>query len=557
MNEDIKPRQDSMTGSVADQFKEIYSSFRDEYDSLFMQKETLLRQPSGTKNESMFIHKLNKLFERYRNEFDYFERKSVYRFGSFHSAGIDDRFSRSNDSSPEAKDMNMAPTPMSCAVSKSTDFPFELYGYDQQDANTKTFYTQPIVLIKVGQYNIAVPKKCFNKYPDSYLCEIIMKHYNYQDGVYHLIDDPHPIYFKEIIHYLLTNEMLSVSYTEEEKEFLIEEFSHYEIPLSDFLIKYLWKKRRHMLYKHYHAGIPLYFRVHDTVYSLTEEQAMKYDNEYFVDYLLRNKNQEVDEYNHILLDPECNYYIYIFEYLQTGNITLEQTDNEKISQIQEEFFKFHISVPLDLWKSIYTRIKEHTPSSLFPDSALLSDVSSSSIHLLSLWLGASKQWKNIYRVSSDGIHMSNVHQLIDGMKDILYIIRGNHGYIFGAYTHIGFKCSSFNEFVEDPYAFLFTLKNPSNHPKRFICQKPEIALLHHNNPDYFGIFGSSEFVIKRFNDDLVVGNINIDGNKCYIDDTKLLKNDINDYYTYILGDSEEMLDFNFIVDDMEIFTVTE
>jgi len=60
----------------------------------------------------------------------------------------------------------------------------------------------------------------------------------------------------------------------------------------------------------------------------------------------------------------------------------------------------------------------------------------------------------------------------------LTIIKTTAGYIFGGYTSKAWESPENAEYKEDPHAFLFSFKNPSNTPLRLRVVEPQFAVYH-------------------------------------------------------------------------------
>jgi hypothetical protein len=82
------------------------------------------------------------------------------------------------------------------------------------------------------------------------------------------------------------------------------------------------------------------------------------------------------------------------------------------------------------------------------------------IKVLEGW--TNKKWKLQYRGSRDGFYAKHFHSLCDHKGEALYIAEDVNGYIFGGYTSVGWR--SLNIPINDPNAFIFTLKNPHHIP---------------------------------------------------------------------------------------------
>lgn len=111
-----------------------------------------------------------------------------------------------------------------------------------------------------------------------------------------------------------------------------------------------------------------------------------------------------------------------------------------------------------------------------------------------------KKWRLIYRASSDGFSSYSFHQKCDSYSRILVLFKSTNGNIFGGFTSKSWSSSinaqasfsfgsSFgvnrntnytpfwpNNFKNDDFAFLFSLKNELNKPALFSVMYPANAI---------------------------------------------------------------------------------
>jgi len=80
---------------------------------------------------------------------------------------------------------------------------------------------------------------------------------------------------------------------------------------------------------------------------------------------------------------------------------------------------------------------------------------------------ATQKWQLKYRASRDGWHPENFHDKCDGIPNTLTIIRSTKGNIFGGFTEQAWN--SYDEFVADPNAFIFSLINKEYKPFKAKC----------------------------------------------------------------------------------------
>jgi hypothetical protein len=93
----------------------------------------------------------------------------------------------------------------------------------------------------------------------------------------------------------------------------------------------------------------------------------------------------------------------------------------------------------------------------------------------------------LYRSSRDGKDADAFHQLCDNKGPTVTVIRDSNGNVFGGYTSKSWNSNG--KHVEDPAAFVFTLKNPANiRARRFDLKVGPPATqqhnLHYNNRHY-------------------------------------------------------------------------
>lgn len=123
-----------------------------------------------------------------------------------------------------------------------------------------------------------------------------------------------------------------------------------------------------------------------------------------------------------------------------------------------------------------------------------------------------EQWNLVYRASENGFDSSSFHSQCDDKKDTLTIIKTDKNEVFGGYTEIewnqpikskiypyrAIKVNSkgmlATNFKSDKKAFIFSLKNLENRPKKIAISNPNKAIY---CDDSFGpTFGESDLVLK-------------------------------------------------------------
>ena len=74
-----------------------------------------------------------------------------------------------------------------------------------------------------------------------------------------------------------------------------------------------------------------------------------------------------------------------------------------------------------------------------------------------------QNWKLLYRATRDGFGAAQFHAKCDNNLKTLVVIKSTNGYIFGGYTQLDWSGKTFKN---DPNAFLFSLVNASNSPRK-------------------------------------------------------------------------------------------
>ena len=141
---------------------------------------------------------------------------------------------------------------------------------------------------------------------------------------------------------------------------------------------------------------------------------------------------------------QCNekhvYFKYVIDYIQTGQLNIDQVDVQNIDMIQQEFKNMGIHVRESEWRHFI-------PLSLyFPGSLILDE---KWIQVLLNWVGKDKKWKllyqyvilrmsrDLYRGSRDGFTAGAFHEKCDKKGETITIIRNEDNgqkNIFGGYS---------------------------------------------------------------------------------------------------------------------------
>ena len=128
----------------------------------------------------------------------------------------------------------------------------------------------------------------------------------------------------------------------------------------------------------------------------------------------------------------------------------------------------------------------HIDSLIITDESLYTD-------LMSLCKFNAQKWRLIYRASRDGFRAKDFHNKCDDTANTLTIIKTTNSSVFGGYASSAW--SSFDEYKEDEYAFLFSLVNARKNPLRIECSNKERAI--HCLADYGPCFGKHAIVIEH------------------------------------------------------------
>jgi len=108
-----------------------------------------------------------------------------------------------------------------------------------------------------------------------------------------------------------------------------------------------------------------------------------------------------------------------------------------------------------------------------------------------------KKFKLLWRGTRDGFAASTFHKNCDGKPNTLTIIRDTEGFIFGGYASEPWSSNDLTK--SDSTAFLFTLKNPINTPRK-LNKKNAVYYVYHdiNYGPFFGI--DSDLVVSDQSD---------------------------------------------------------
>jgi len=130
---------------------------------------------------------------------------------------------------------------------------------------------------------------------------------------------------------------------------------------------------------------------------------------------------------------------------------------------------------------------EHT----LQDSVIIGD-NETYFGMLSNWLKpvvqVNGQWILCWRASLHGWAAATFHSLCDNKGPTVTIVKDTNNNIFGGYTNIPWR--SENRYKNDPKAFLFSLKNPTNNPRKLPQLDSSSSHSVYNGANYGPTFGS-------------------------------------------------------------------
>ncbi|KAK8791002.1 hypothetical protein WA158_005633 [Blastocystis sp. Blastoise] len=216
---------------------------------------------------------------------------------------------------------------------------------------------------------------------------------------------------------------------------------------------------------------------------------MNYINSHhLVSFLEDSKENQETDYNFYedlyILDFHLNYINYIYEYIVSGTITI----NNDISYTKN---------PFSLYKelSILGFQDINTISRVITTDLNGSNILSiNHIQVLKQWLRKEQKWILLYRGSRDGYSAESFHNHCDKKGPTVTIIKhighNNCINIFGGYTETSWESCTTAEKREDSNAFLFTLKNEFNiSPTKYnILNKKQALCCYYKLGPTFGIY---------------------------------------------------------------------
>ncbi len=445
--------------------------------------------------------------------------------------------------------------PINVSFSSGLTVKFEFFGNESVYFSSNTPASNRILLFESNNVRIALPIDRIELFPSSLFFYNVKHNIDYKDGVFHIVDDPNSSYVRDVAYYVSYSHLMSFPEEQAQVLTLIKEFYFFKVPLPKELEKVIWKHRRHHLYKYYQSNFPIYCRVRETVYYLTKDMIVKYHNEEFIEYLLRNPNQEVDEYYHIRIANNCYWHRYLFLYLQYGKFFIEDSNLRYIGDIRQEFLHFHIHLsPSDYGYYGYLKDPPLIPKNV-PNSSLLMSLSDSELQLFASWLKDKYNWERVFKYTPRDLDMLEFHNKVDNLQDLLYIVRLKCGYILGGYTKMGYQvshCAS-GYYLKDSSSFLFSLKNATGKVFRFDCCTKQQALYCYTDLNYIVSFGMHEFSIKKHNQRSLIGMFQLDKNQTYFQTIPEGTQENENYNPLLIGYENLMPNGQFIIDELEIF----
>lgn len=169
----------------------------------------------------------------------------------------------------------------------------------------------------------------------------------------------------------------------------------------------------------------------------------------------------------IFIDRDGYLFGFILQYLRTGSLIIDpKHDLLRCDLITEATF-YSLPGLVELLQSGQTAKKTSMtpePQSNLKGYYLHTKILSADqqTQLNRLFGSESQQWQLLYSASRDGYAAKAFHTACDDRNPTMTIIRSKNGWIFGGFTSIAW--SSKKQSLADPYAFLFTLKNPHGIP---------------------------------------------------------------------------------------------
>ena len=105
----------------------------------------------------------------------------------------------------------------------------------------------------------------------------------------------------------------------------------------------------------------------------------------------------------------------------------------------------------------------------------------------------------LYRATQDGFSSSNFHSKCNGKAKTLTIIQTTNGNIFGGFTNAVWSSSA--GYVTDTGAFIFSLINTENKPRKFSIKINGGSAIYNSN-SYGPIFGGGHDILTADNSNI-------------------------------------------------------
>lgn len=189
------------------------------------------------------------------------------------------------------------------------------------------------------------------------------------------------------------------------------------------------------------------------------------------------------------------------------------------------------------------RVQPRSYAKLFNGTKLLADSERLPFQkVLNNWYGNPKQsWQLLYRASTSGFSSDQFHRHCDGHSPTFVLVLCQNGNLCGGYTDIPWARtnSTRGKYVSSDKSFLFSLVNNSvptdQLPQKLDVKKKMFAVAHHN--EHGPVFGAG-------------ADLSISSN-CSSNDESYS----NLGHSYMDNGIDLMGDYNFVVQDYEVFTV--
>ncbi|KAJ5069007.1 pep-cterm sorting domain-containing protein [Anaeramoeba ignava] len=221
------------------------------------------------------------------------------------------------------------------------------------------------------------------------------------------------------------------------------------------------------------------------------------------------KNQKLEKEEKEKLQNQISNIIDKIRFIDFSKKELKDTLKENLipNQISQKLIQFQKLEKNQKKEKELNQLIEKENSLIFkPRFHFESEIIQEKEHIEKLkeWINDNKffsKMKKGFSATKDGFSAKNWHEKVDNKGKTLVIIKTKDNYIFGGFTKVGFtndktkwsvEYSTSKGCIEDPNAFMFSIKNPKNYsPQKFPVRKEESqnAIMYHF--DYGPIFGYS------------------------------------------------------------------